>query len=60
MLFREDENYKFYEIEVRDVGSVCYEFRECGRISGEDMEKCRAFQENELSRVTEFIEKGIG
>ena len=58
MLFPEDENYKSYELEVKEIEG--YESRKCRRISGEDMEKPRAFQANELSRGIEFIEKGVG
>ena len=46
LLFREDENYKFYELEVKEIEGYA---RKCRRIGGEDMEKPRAFQANELS-----------
>ena len=57
LLFREDENYKFYELEVKGIEGYA---RKCRRIGGEDMEKPRALQADELPRGIEFIEKGVG
>jgi hypothetical protein len=59
LLFREGEEYKLYELEVKDVGGVnVIRYSRCA--CGKDMEKLRAFQTNEFLRGAELIEKGVG